>query len=325
MDSTRALWSGRTVLVAGGTGFVGSALVREIIDAGATVISFDDDSTGSISHLPSTPRLTKVKGDARDTSGLLEIMCSHKVDFVFDCIGDTFVPDAYEFPQRFFDVNLGTTLSILRAAKQAKVKRVLYVSSTEVYGEVDKERADEHCNLLPVNTYAVSKLAADRLCYTFHLEHGLPVVIARIFNCYGPRSTHPYIIPEIIRQLHNGPILSLGNLAAQRDFTYVDDTVRALMAVMTSNMPDGEVVNIGSGQAHSVGSLVQRLAMIMEVPNISVQLDPSRLRRCEISCFCADTTKLCQLTGWSPSVSLDEGLILTVDWFRRNGCHWQWM
>ncbi|NOT39086.1 MAG: NAD-dependent epimerase/dehydratase family protein [Alphaproteobacteria bacterium] len=318
-------WPRSTVLVAGGAGFVGSTLVRRLVDKGARVVSFDDYSTGSPSHLPKSRQVEAIRADARDRLKVLETMRAHRIDYVFDCIGDTFVPEAYELPQRFFEVNLGTTLNILRAAHEAGIRRVLYVSSTEVYGETTTERTDENCRLHPVNTYAVSKLAADRLCYTYHLEHGLPVLIARIFNCYGPRATHPYVIPEIIRQLSYGGQLELGNTSAERDFTYVDDTARALIALMESDVADGDVVNVGSGEAHSVASLVTRLARIMEVSNVEVERDPTRLRRHDISRFCADSGKLRRATGWEPLVPIDVGLRRTVDWFRQNGCCWHWM
>jgi nucleoside-diphosphate-sugar epimerase len=318
-------WSGRKVLVTGGAGFVGSTLARVLIELGARVVSFDDYSTGSPANLPKHPQLEAVEGDARDAFQVLKVMRTGEIDHVFNCIGDTFVPEAYDFPQRFFERNLLTTLNVLRAAKETGVKRLLHVSSTEVYGESNTEYADETCALQPLNTYAVSKLAADRLCYTYHVEHGLPLIVARIFNCYGPRATHPYIIPEIIRQLHEGPRLRLGNLEAERDFTYVEDTARALLLVMASNLPDGDVVNVGSGHAHSVASLVKRLAAIMGVADVQVEVDPSRLRRHDIRRFCADNSKLRRTTDWRPRLSLDEGLQRTVAWFRENGCRWSWM
>ena len=321
----RIRWSDRTVMVAGGAGFVGSALVRELLTQGARVVSFDDYSTGVPDHVPTDPSVERVEGDARDPFRLVQTMRKYEVEYVFNCIGDTFVPEAYDFPHRFFERNLGTTLNLLRASHECRVKRMLHVSSTEVYGELETERADESCSLLPVNTYAVSKLAADRLCHTFHIEHGLPTVIARIFNCYGPRETHPYIIPEVIRQLHEGSRLQLGNMDAERDYTFVEDTVRALVAVMGSGVPDGDVVNVGTGRAHSVRHLVERLAEIMGVRDVQVEVDPSRLRRREIPRFCADNRKLLEATGWEPQVPLEQGLERTVEWFRDNGCSWPWM
>ncbi|MCG5052738.1 MAG: GDP-mannose 4,6-dehydratase [Myxococcales bacterium] len=315
----------QTTLVTGGAGFVGSALTRVLVELGARVVSFDDYSKGSSANLPRVPQVLDVEGDAMDPFQLTKVLRANEIDLVFNCIGDTFVPEAYEFPQRFFDRNLITTLNVLRAAKEAGIKRVLHVSSTEVYGETKEDRIDEGSALLPVNTYAVAKLAADRLCHTFYLEHGLPVLVARIFNCFGPRATHPYLIPELIRQLSNGPSLSLGNLEAERDFTFVDDTARALAALMTSQVPDGDVVNVGSGHAHSVAGIVKRLAAIMGVKDVRVDVDPSRLRRHDIRRFCADNRKLRTFTNWEPLVSLDEGLSRTVAWFRDNGARWSWM
>ena len=318
-------WSDRSVLVAGGAGFVGSTLVRLLLDLGAQVVSFDDTSVGCSANLPDHSRLEVVEADACDESKVVAAIERHRIEFLFDCIGDTFVPEAYDFPRRFFDRNLGTTLNLLTAAKAAgHVKRVLYVSSTEVYGETDVELADESCPLLPLNTYAVSKLAADRLCHTYYLEHGLPVIVARIFNCYGPRATHPYVIPEIIRQLHEGPRLRLGNVAAERDFTYVEDTARALVAAMIS-VADGDAVNVGSGRAYSVESLVERIAAKMGIADAEIEVDPARLRRRDIDRFCADNAKLRRETGWAPQVALDQGLERTIAWYRENGCRWPWM
>jgi nucleoside-diphosphate-sugar epimerase len=318
--------SGKHVLVAGGAGFVGSSLVRILLDRGARVWSFDDYSAGSEDHLPDHSNLMRVEGDACDAETVRALFRDGGFHHVYHCIGDTFVPEAYEVPERFFRRNVGTTLNFLKASKQSpSLQRMLYVSSTEVYGEITQERAGETCELRPMNTYAVSKLAADRLCYTYFLEHGVPVITARIFNCYGPRATHEYVIPEIIRQLHDGSTLHLGNVDAERDFTYVDDTARGLIALSTSALPHGDVANIGSSEAISIRSLAMRIAHIMGHNDVSIEHDAARLRRRDIPRFCADSTKLRKATGWAPAVGLDEGLRRTIDWYRENGCRWAWM
>jgi nucleoside-diphosphate-sugar epimerase len=246
------------------------------------------------------------------------------VQFIVNCVGDTYVPAAYAVPHRFFDINLTGTLNLLCATNEFGIKRMLYVSSTEIYGQVPVTPAAEGLPIAPVNTYAVSKAAADRLCFTFHKEHGTPVIIARIFNTYGPRETHPYIIPEIISQLSRGNVLQLGNVAAERDFTFVDDTARALALLLCSDLPNGEAANIGSGTVYSVQSLAERLAAIMSVPKIRIELDRRRLRAFDIDHFCADSTRLRNLTGWYPEVDIDAGLNRTVTWFRENGSRWCW-
>jgi len=227
-------------------------------------------------------------------------------------------------PKRFLRINAEGTLNVLMACKYFPVERMLYVSSTEVFGENPTLPMNENHPLNPLNTYAVTKMTADRLCYTFYHEHGVPVLIARIFNSYGPRETHPYVIPEIISQFHKGNVLELGNLDARRDFTYVHDTAKGLIAAMTSDIPNGEVVNIGSGVSYSVKDLVAIIAGIMGIKEYEIQIDEKRLRRYDIQEFRCDYSKLHEATGWKPEIDITTGLELTIDWFRSHGCKWGW-
>ncbi|XYI03548.1 NAD-dependent epimerase/dehydratase family protein [Sorangium sp. So ce1128] len=317
--------SGSTTIVAGGAGFVGSAIVRELLDRGLRVVCFDNYLHGVPEHVAGLGgEVAVVHGDALDEWALADAIERHHADYIIDCIGDTFVPTAYQMPQRFFDINLKATYNILRAAELCGVKRTLYVSSTEVYGQLRAPKATEETPLAPVNTYAVSKLAADRLCYTFAVEHGIPVVIARIFNAYGPRETQPYIIPEIIAQLHRCSTLCLGNTKAERDFTYVHDTARGLIALLESSLPNGDVANVGSDCSYSVEWLATTIAELMDVPDLRIEHDPKRLRRMDIDRFQCDNSKLRRYTGWEPSVDIRTGLAATIDWFRANGCRWSW-
>lgn len=311
--------------MAGGAGFVGSTLVRLLLDAGSQVTVIDNLLHGRRENLHGLgPRLSFVEGDVLDEDQLEGVFAEAEPQLVYHVVGDTFVPAAYELPRRFFRINVEGTLNVLQASRRHGVDRMLYVSSTEVYGEAKRQPIVEEDALSPVNTYAVSKMAADRLCYTFFHEHGVPVVIGRIFNAYGPRETLPYIVPEVIRQLERGPVLSLGNVEAARDFTYIEDTARGLMALMGSNLPNGGAFNIGSGRSISIRQLVDGCARIMGRDDYLIEHDPRRDRRLDIDDFRADASKLMVATGWAPTIGLEEGLRRTVDWFRANGSRWSW-
>lgn len=320
-----ARFSDQKVLVAGGAGFVGSQLVRELLDAGARITVYDNFLHGTRQNLEDVKgRIEVVIGDVLDEYKLLDTFQSQKPRFAFNLVGDTYVPSAYDVPKRFLRVNVEGTMNVLLAAKSAGVERTVYVSSTEVYGEARSVPMDEQHVLAPVNTYAVTKLAADRICYTFHHEHGVPVIIARIYNCYGPRETQPYVIPEIITQLDKGPVVELGNVEARRDFTYVSDTARGLMATMLSDVPNGEAVNVGSNRTYSIRELVHAIAPLMGHERCEIRTDPRRLRRFDVERFQCDPTRLRASTDWEPRVALEDGLRRTIAWFRENGRAWSW-
>ncbi len=315
--------AGKRVFVGGGAGFVGSAVVRRLVELAVNVLAFDSFLHGSPENLKGVAAQL-IHGDACDMAHLTKCMQAFQPNFVISCIGDTFVTTAYHDPLRFFRNNVAANYNILQVAQDCAVSRVVYVSSAEVYGPHGELPVHEGAPLNPVNSYAVSKLAADRLCWTRSVETACPVVIARIFNCYGPRETHAYIIPEIIHQLHLGQHLVLGNLLAARDFTFVEDTAEALLALLLANINAGEAVNVGSGTAVSVKTLVAQIADIMQVKNLTVSSDARLNRRCDIELFLCDNKRLQALTGWVPRVGLAEGLAHTVNWFKQNGSAWPW-
>jgi nucleoside-diphosphate-sugar epimerase len=315
----------KRIVVLGGAGFVGSALVRRLVLDGHAVSVVDNFFHGSPQHLADIPGLASTTElDALDYPRLLDYMAKASPDVVVNCIGDTFIPSAYDHPDRFLDLNIRATLNVLRASAAARVKQLLHLSTTEVYGENAANSCTESAALAPENTYAVSKLAADRLCYTFSLEHGLQTIIARLFNAYGPRETHPYIVPEIIAQLSVGDELTLGNLDAARDLTYVEDTAAALSAMLWIPVQRAEVFNVGSGDVVSVRDLAQMLGTLMGHESVTFNVAERRLRRRDLNRLCCDPTKLRKRTGWMPRVGLRRGLEMTIEWFKKNGERWLW-
>jgi dTDP-glucose 4,6-dehydratase len=315
---------GKKVLVTGGAGFIGSSLVRELLDREAEVLVYDNLTYGDMTNLEEVrDRIEIAVGDVLSWR-LVEVMRAHKPNYVFHLAAEPYIPDCYDNPEKFIDVNVKGTLNVLMASKIADVERILNFSTSEVYGTAKYTPMDENHPTLPLSTYAVSKLAADRLCDVFSHEHKIPVVILRPFNAYGPRETQPYVIPEIIMQLARGRQVRLGNLKAKRDFTYVDDVVKGAIAVMESDIPNGDVVNLGSGETHSIEELAHVIARTMGREDIEVVVDKKRLRPRDVDLLQCNHSKIFNCAGWTPKITLEEGLKRTINWFMEHGRQWPW-
>jgi len=314
----------KNVLVTGGAGFIGSALVRELVKKGANTIVYDNFSSGDISNLREIQDSIKViKGDAMD-SGFRHILRENDVEYVFHLAAEPYIPKCYHYPERFFQVNALGTLRVLNACKEVGVKRVLHYSTSEVYGTAKYVPMDEEHPTRPLSTYAVSKLAADRICYTMYHEHNVPTVILRQFNVYGPRETQPYVIPEIITQLSKSEEVKLGNTNARRDFTYVEDAVKGALALIENPEAEGEVVNLGTGKDYSIRELVHITSELMECDSVEIIVEPERLRVLDVELLRCDYSKARKLIGWKPEVDIREGLRRTIKWFQEHGSKWIW-
>jgi len=315
---------GENVLVTGGAGFVGSTLARELLKEGASVVVYDNFLYGDRCNLMDIENRIQIEtGDVLSWK-VYGAIKKHEVKYVFHLAAEPYIPHCYDNPEKFFDVNVKGTMNVLMACKTLDVKRVLHFSSSEVYGTAQYTPMDERHPTLPLSNYAVSKLAADRLCFVFHHEHGIPVIILRPFNCYGPRETQPYVIPEIISQLSRGNTVKLGNVKAKRDFTYVEDMARGAIAAMKSDIPNGEVINAGSNKAYSIEELAYLIGKIMGHGDIKINIDNSRLRPMDVNLLQCDYSKIKKYTGWEPEVGIEEGLKRTIEWYMKNGKQWIW-
>jgi nucleoside-diphosphate-sugar epimerase len=175
-----------------------------------------------------------------------------------------------------------------------------------------------------LSTYAVSKLAADRLCFVFHYEHNIPVIILRPFNCYGPRETQPYVIPEIVSQLSRGNVVKLGNVNAKRDFTYVEDIAKGAVNVMEAEIPDGEIINLGSNKTYSIKEIAYLVGNLIGYDDIKIEIENLRLRPRDVTLLQCDYSKAKTYINWEPEVDIREGLKRTIEWYIENGKHWTW-
>jgi len=314
----------KNVFVTGGAGFIGSALARELVKEKANVVIYDNFLSGDLSHLTEIQDSVKIiEGDIIDPN-LAQILRENEIEFVFNLAAEPYIPHCYDRPEKFFEVNANGTLNILLACKKAGIKRMLQYSTSEVYGGARYVPMDENHHTNPLSTYAVSKLAADRLCFTFYHEQNVPVVILRQFNTYGPRETQPYIIPELITQLSTTNKLKLGNINARRDFTYVEDAAKGAISLIKCDKAEGEVINLGSGEDNSIEELAILIAELMEQDTVEISVENERLRPLDVERLQCNYFKAHKYVGYSPTVNLRDGLKRTIDWFKQNNHKWIW-
>ena len=312
----------KNVLVTGGAGFLGSELVRQLTNAGANVTVFDNFSSGKKNYLKPYKRVKIIKGDIVNKQAIQKAVKDKEV--VFNLAALPFIPDSYYYPVDFFKVNAIGTLNVLwSAGNVSSVESFVHISTSEVYGSAQYAPMDENHPTFPYSTYAVSKLAGDRASFTLHKENGVPAVIIRPFNCYGPRFTQPYIIPEIITQLiKNKNKLTLGNLNSTRDLTFVEDTAAAIMKAGITKKAIGEIINVGSGNEVRISDLANKLIKLFG-GKLKIKIDESRLRPFDVNRLVCNNSKAKTILKWKPKISLNEGLSKTLEWAKKNNVDFQ--
>jgi len=315
------------VLITGADGFIGSHLTEALVRAGHKVRAFvlynSFNSWGWLEHCAPDikDRFEVFTGDIRDPHGVKVAMKG--CDAVLHLAALIAIPYSYHSPDTYVDTNIKGTLNVLQAARELGVKRLIHTSTSEVYGTARFVPITEEHPLQGQSPYSATKIAADQLAYSFYASFGLPVVIARPFNTYGPRQSARAVIPTIITQIANGSReVKLGAVSPMRDFNFVSDTVAGFIAALNSDKGLGEVVNFGSNFEISIGETAQLIAEAMNT-KIEIITDEARLRpkNSEVERLCADNTKAMQLFGWQPRYGgregLKRGLIETAEWFTR--------
>lgn len=307
------------VCVIGGAGFLGSHLVDYLVNKrNCEVLVLDNLITGSKKNINS--KATFKWFDIRDSEDeLSRILADNNIEYVFNYAAEPYIPECFERPMHFFDINATSVLRVLNACQKAGVKAILQVSSAEIYGDMvgkikETDMVEAH------STYGVSKLAADGLVQVRWREAKVPAIAMRQFNCIGERESHAYVVPEIISQLANSPNITLGNNSS-RDFQYAGDAVR--MAVNLLETGDfGGVYNMGSEDTISIYDLAELIGEIMGYEEIKITVDAAKVRPWEIWHLQSDNTKLFETIDYRPEFSLREGLTATIEFFNKNNKVW---
>jgi UDP-glucose 4-epimerase len=315
---------GRPVLVTGAGGFIGSHLVERLLGDGAEVRALCEYSpTGSRgwldrSPLRSAPGLSVRQGDVRDAR-YVEELC-RGVEVVYHLAALVSIPHSYEAPSSTFATNAGGTLNVLEGVRRAGCKRMVFCSTSEVYGTPETVPIRETHPLRAQSPYSASKIAAEKLCESYALSFATPVVVVRPFNTYGPRQSARAVIPTILAQLLAGERrVRLGNVSPRRDLTFVEDTALGLLLAGEAPLEPAAVVQLGSGEALSVKEIFEAATRVLSV-EAEIVSDPERVRprASEVEVLLSDPSRAHERLGWAASVRFEEGLRRTADWLREN-------
>jgi dTDP-glucose 4,6-dehydratase len=318
----------KRVLVTGGAGFISSNFIRHLLAATPYEVVTLDALTyaGNIENLAdvmSHERLSFVHGDIRDVDLVREVVA--EVDVIVNAAAESHVEKSIaEGASEFVTTNVEGTQILLDAVRETPVERFILISSSEVYGTAETAPMDEEHPLNPRSPYAATKAGADRLAYSYWVTYGLPIVIVRPFNNYGPRQHPEKVIPRFITQaLSDEPLTIHGDGHASRDWLYVDDDAEAIEAVIASDIDSiaGEVLNVATGVDISVSDIADLVLDVMGKPRELKTHVPERPG--QVDRHIGTVEKAERLLGWSARTSFPEGLERTVAWYRDNEAWWR--
>lgn len=312
------------LVVTGGMGFIGSAFVRRRLASAHDEIVVVDKLTyagnpNNLKDAKDDPRLTFVKGDVCDRSLMDRV--AKGADAVVHFAAETHVDRSILDAGSFVVTDVVGTYSVLEACRKGDVRRLLHISTDEVYGEAGAAPCPETAALMPKSPYAASKAGADRLVWSYFATYGLPAVISRCTNNYGPYQHVEKLIPLFVTNaLADAPLPMYGPGRATRDWIHVDDHCRALDTLLEARGVEGEVFNVGADQERDIRSIGEAILRILNKPASllrSVEDRPGHVAR-----HAVDWSKIRTRLGWRPTKDFEAGLRETVDWYRRN--EWWW-
>ena len=310
-------------LVTGGAGFIGANTVKALHDLGHHVRVIDDLSSGFMSNLdPVIDHIDFINADVSDFPSIKRAF--RDIDYVIHLAAWRAVGRSVDNPLQAHNINSTGTVNILQAAHKANVKKVVFISSSAVYGNTNSTNNKEIDKLYPESPYAVTKLSGEYYCSVFSKLYGLPTVSLRLFNVYGPysraESLYSLVIPIFLKNLLNNTVPTIDWHGRQsRDFIHVTDVARAIIiAANHTTVKNGEVFNIGYGKTTSINNL---LASLQNIIGTSIQPKYGTKRKGDILITHADTGLAAKTLGFKPTISLETGLQSSIDWHKKHIKH----
>jgi UDP-glucose 4-epimerase len=298
-------------LITGGAGFLGSALANALVEKGHDVLVLDDLSAGDPERLD--PRVLFHRGSITDRPKLWTLL--QDVACVYHLAARVLVAESILYPQDYNEVNVAGTVSLLEAIRDVGTPRLIFTSSGAIYGDQTQQPIDESTSPNPLSPYAVSKLAAEHYIHTLGALAGFSTIALRIFNAYGPGQpllpSHSPVIPRFIHQaLGGGSLIIFGDGEQTRDFVYVTDVVRALVAALDIPVNRHDTLNVGSGREVSINDLANQ---ILQLTDSDSNIIHSPVKSGGVSRLRADLTLSADVLGYKPRVPLQEGLKRTLE------------
>lgn len=308
---------GKCFVVTGGAGFIGSNTILELVRNNNEVVAIDNLSTGDMHNLSEVnSKIRFVSGDVKD----IELLKEHiqGVDYVLHYAALASVPQSVKYPIAANQNNIDGTLNVLIAARDAGVKKVVYISSSAVYGDSPILPKNEDMKPDPLTPYAITKLVGEQYCKVFYELYGLETVSLRYFNVFGPRqnpnSEYAAVIPKFITaMLKNDEPTIYGDGEQSRDFTYVQDTIEATLLACDVKAAAGKVFNIASGESMTLNELVEKLNAIL---NTEIKPNYTKNRPGDVKHSMADISRAQKVLGLKPKYGVEYGLQKTIDWFK---------
>jgi len=313
------------ILLTGGAGFIGSHLADALLKDDHEVIivdSFNDYYSpllkrANLDEIKDDSRLEVVEADIRDRPRMEKLFSSQRFNSVIHLAARAGVRPSLADPTLYQDVNVGGTLTLLDLARQAKVKRFIFASSSSVYGDCPRLPLQEREEfLLPVSPYGLTKLMGEHLCRVFNRQYGLSVAALRFFTVYGPRQRPDMAINLFSRLISRGKEIPVfGDGTSQRDYTFIDDIVSGIKQALDVRL-DYEVFNLGGGHSISLADLIELLGEKLGKRPILKWLP---FQPGDVFSTLADVSKACRLLGYRPETELVDGIEAFIDWFNRCG------
>lgn len=292
-------------LVTGGAGFIGCAVIDKLQREGDEIFVIDNLSFGKREFININDDHFFL-ADILDEPTIDNIFNTVRPDRVIHLAAVHFIPYCNQHPFESSNINIRGTIHVLNACKKYQVKKVFFASTAAVYPIYDEAVSETHPTG-PMDIYGLSKLTGEHLCNEFHLQTGVPVIICRFFNAFGPNETNPHLIPEIQNQINAGlRKIKLGNLTPKRDFIHTSDMANAVHSLMSYDSKGIDIYNLGRGIEYSVTEIVDAFSRQLGEA-IEIEVDETRVRKVERMHLLADVSKL-KSTGWQPLIGIDEGI-----------------